>query len=124
MCAGSKAEVEQLVTDYLGDDSRVRALVDNFLSSRPAATAPTSSNLSSGTMVGGAAAGAGHEVSSRDANGVKESGLQTTGGQTLVDMRAQQVRDAASSRLALAVLTAALHGVRRPTQWAVDQVRA
>ncbi len=95
MCAGSKAEVEQLVADFLGDDSKVHALVDEFLSSRPTATAPTSSNLSSGTAVGRAGVGAGHDVNSRDTNGVKGSGLQATGGQTLVDMRAQQVRGAA-----------------------------
>ena len=97
MCAGSKAEVEQIVADFLGDDAKVRVLVDKFLSSRPSATAPTGSNLSSATAVGAAGVEAGDSVSCRDASGLKGSGIRSTGGQTLVDMRAQQVCDAPCS---------------------------
>ena len=98
MCAGSKADVEQLVSDFLGDDAKVRALVDTYLHSRPSATAPTDGSLSTGTALGRAGLAAGHEVSSRNADSIRGSGLSSTGGQTLVGMREQQVRGAACSR--------------------------
>ena len=93
-CAGSKAEAEQLVADFLGDDAKVRALMGTYLASRPFTTAPSGSGHSSGTAAGGAGPDAGHEVSGPGAVGVKGSGLSSTGGRTLVDMRARQVRGA------------------------------
>ena len=89
--AGSTGEVDQLVSDFMGDDAAVRALVAKFLQARASVDAE-GSGLSSSTAHADAGPSAGQEVSGpAGAAGTKGSGLSSTAGRTLVDMRAQQV---------------------------------
>jgi hypothetical protein len=92
MCAGSKAEVDQLVADFTGDDAAVRALVAKFLQSRAPANAAAGSGLSSSTAHAEGGPSAGQEVSGPAVvAGPKGSGLSSAAGRTLVDMQTQRV---------------------------------